>query len=211
MSIHQSTYARIGFSVIVILSVLAGIFFVMRPAVPRVSASPYVGLAWGVVQQVAQKTDGQGRVVLLFDESDITAPVLLKAIHAELEMYPNLTVEAVERLDGYFIDWPEITALPAAQFIELVKRYQDADVIVSFIGVPYLNRNEIAELGTDYPLLIGVYHSTNLPESTLATLSFTDLSVLPPLDKRPLSEHLPTTPQEWFEREFRVIESYRRR
>lgn len=95
------------------------------------------------------------------------------------------------------------SGLSGRRYVRTVKKNENADVIVSFVGAPKLTKEEMAEL-SDKPRLIAESRSVdNLPllfENKLIAVAVVSRFQFP----SPGTDN-PKTPQEWFAKRYQVV------
>lgn len=92
-------------------------------------------------------------------------------------------------------------------FADVLRKYPDAGVVVSFIGVPDIEPMEVEKLGRKLPPFVVV---TDMQEKTLGSFfrnNLVTVAIVPRIEPETEEEHHhePTTPSEWFERSYLVI------
>ena len=95
------------------------------------------------------------------------------------------------------------TGLSGRSYVRIVKQYQNADVFVSFIGIPKLTREDIAELGGKPRLVAESSSDDNL--SALLENQLIEVAIVPRLKFPTHRSASPYTPQDRFTERFEIV------
>ena len=93
--------------------------------------------------------------------------------------------------------------LSGQSYVRTVKQYQNADIFVSFIGIPKLTREDIAELGGKPRLVTESSSAENL--SALLENQLIEVAVVPRLTFPTQRSTLQRTPQDRFTERFEIV------
>jgi hypothetical protein len=149
----QMRQAKIIAAVVVML-VAAGLlasrwYFPM----PKIEPRPHAGLGEALAERAVQLAGG-GRVVLLTpDTSGGKFPgtaIQLRAFHAALRR----ANQAVVLTNVIKIDPNRVLRAPPGDFADLLRKFTEADVVVSLLGPPVLNGDQKARVGDKRPKVI---------------------------------------------------------
>lgn len=170
---------------------------------PKIEARPHAGLGEALAQRVAQ-FGGKGRVALLVpDTSEGKFPgaaIQLKAFHAALRR-ANLTVTFTNVVK---IDPNRVLRAPPGDFADLLKKFTDADVVVSLLGPPVLNGDQKARVGERHPKIIAVC-TGDLPKQVNLKTLFAEQFLHAAILSRPgvgLTTPTSENPADWFQHYF---------
>jgi hypothetical protein len=122
---------------------------------PKIEARPHLGIGEALAERVIQ-LGGKGRIALMVpDTSEGKFPgaaIQLKAFHAALRR-ANL---ALALTNVVRIDPNRVLRAPPGDFADLLKKFADADVVVSLLGPPVLSGDQKARMGEKHPKVIAV-------------------------------------------------------
>src|SRR6185369_9875345 len=121
-----------------ILAALVFLFFSLREAPPKVDLRPDRGLGQVLAEQAIKLLGSGGRLSLItLDTSIVRNPALesqLKAFHQALQK-ANLAVTTTNAIK---LDPLRLMRVPPGDFLEIMRKKTDSDVIVSLLGPPLL-------------------------------------------------------------------------
>jgi hypothetical protein len=174
----------------------------------RVEGGPYVALGEVAAKATSGLLEGHGRIVLVVNETDNhTATALgqaVKVFNATLKKAGGVQVAATETIKagaGPAISGAE--PLAPTKFLELVTKHASADALVSFVGVPRLTPEQIGQLPQPRPKIVAAV-TFNLPARSLFDQGVLHLAIVPQSGTEPAAKP-PTTTQEWFDANYRLI------
>ena len=170
------------------------------------SQAPDTGLGFGLAEELVRLTGGQGEIVVLTGDPERDA-LPLRTFKHTLAKHPDLRLMATETLAGRFTPWPETDPLPAEKFLEVMSKYSTATLVISFVGVPHLEPAELATLSPGRPGIVIVYPDTFAPDPVWLDSGRVLAVISPRQNPPPLTEFMPQTHREWFDREFVVAHS----
>lgn len=196
-------------SLLVIVGVLA--FFAVRYIgfPPKVEARPHIGIGRTLAEHAAKLAGVGGRIVLIAPDVSVFrypgAEVQLKAFREALRK-ANLSVGATNliRLDPLRIG---AVGAPAGDFAALLRRYGEADVIVSLLGPPNLPVEQRSKLASKRPRVVALC-SGDMPKQINLQSLFEDNLLHAAIISRPLASapSLATdSPQQWFDHFYQVV------
>lgn len=123
---------------------------------PRVDLRPHEALGEVLAQEALKQLGSGGRVFLM--QRDIALypnPAAAAQVRAFQRALRRAGV-AVAGTNVVKIDPLRLVGAPPAEFFQLLKKASEADVIVSFLGPPVLNADQLARLSGKTPKVIAV-------------------------------------------------------
>jgi|GEM_PF-357102 len=146
-------------AVLVTVGSLITIFYNQFDRRPKVDVAPFEALGSAVAEETAKLSGPSGRVVLLIvDTAKYKIPTLdtlVTSFRKTLEKRGHATITAMEKFrvpPATFMALSAGTLVPPSaglspeQFAKVLAAHGNADVIVSFVGVPPLSAESIGEL-----------------------------------------------------------------
>ena len=173
----------------------------------KVEAGPFTSLGSIMAAQTSQLCQSKGNLVLLLSEADSrnldsaggqAADAFRKALPKSM---PVVATEVVTVPRTHFSG---SEPLPAAKFQQLMQKHVDADVLVSFVGVPRLTPQQMAQLPSPRPKVVAVeVFMFNRPTQALFAQNVVFLAALP----KPGADDgfKPRSAQEWFDARYDLI------
>ncbi len=170
---------------------------------PKIEARPHAGIGQALAERVGQ-FGGKGRIVLIVpDTSEGKFPgaaLQLEAFHAALRR-ANLTVAFTNMVK---IDPNRVLRAPPGDFADLLKKFTDADVVVSLLGPPVLNGDQKARVGERHPKIIAVC-TGDMPRQVNLKTIFAEQFLHAAIISRPgvgLTTPTSDNPADWFQHYF---------
>jgi hypothetical protein len=163
-------------------------------------------LQWRVGEVLAEQS-----VHLLGKDGRIVSIAMNTRDRPQLNMQLEAFKAALRRLGDFELrecdldsrDCVAGTGLSGQSYVRTVKQYQNADVFVSFIGIPKLTREDIAELAGKPRLVAESSSAENL--SAMLENQLIEIAIVPRLKfpmHRSTSQH---TPQDRFTERFEIV------
>lgn len=136
--------------------------YTLVPFPPGIEAGPFRELGARLAKEAAALRAPGSRVVLVTrDNTQFKTPAyeamtagFLQAFAKSGGQPPNVRVLKVDPL--------RVVSVPPVEYVELFRRLEDQDVIVSFLGPPQLDAGQLASIGQRRPRVLAVC-SGNLP------------------------------------------------
>jgi hypothetical protein len=174
----------------------------------KVETGPYLALGEVAAKATSNVLGGRGNVVLLINESDDASSTALgqaiKVFKQTLEK-SGVKVSVVEKLadakSGPIVSG--VDPLQPQKFLELIARHSSADALVSFVGVPRLSLEQIAQLPAQRPKIIAAM-TFNPPSRALFEQHVLVLAIVPQAAGTTGGQP-PQTTQEWFDANYQMI------
>ncbi len=194
---------KIAVSLVLILAAVALLASRHYFSTPNIEARPHAGIGGALAERVIQ-LGGKGRIALMVpDTSEGKFPgaaIQLKAFHAALRR-ANLTVTLTNLVK---IDPNRVLRAPPGDFADLLRKFTDADVVVSLLGPPVLNGDQKARVGEKHPKIIAVC-TGDLPKQVNLKTIFSEQFLHAAVISRPGVGLTPPTsenPADWFQHYF---------
>jgi hypothetical protein len=173
----------------------------------NVPGGPYVALGEMTAKATADMLGGRGKLAIVVGETDKNTDTslgqALKSFTGALKSSSGITVTSTETVPVPATLAPGVEPLTAEQFIELVQKHAGDDVLVSFVGVPRLTRDQIAQLPTPRPKVVAAMNY-NPPSKLLFEQGVLCFAVIPqPAEDS--SGSPPKTTAELFRAHFRFV------
>ncbi len=174
---------------------------------PKIDARPHIGIGQVLAEQAAKLAGTGGRIVLVAPDTSVFrypgSEVQLEAFHSSLRK-AGLTIAATNWVK---LDPDRPLRVPPGDFMELLRKQSDSDVVVSLMGPPTLNPDQKAKLGQKHARIVALcagdmpkqINLQNLFEENL--LHAAVVSRASPSLNGPLSDD----PQKWFEYLYQVV------
>lgn len=170
---------------------------------PKIESRAHAGIGEALAERVRQ-LGGKGRVVLIAPDTSAGkfpgAAIQLRTFHAALRR-ANLSVAMtnVVRLDPN-----RLLRAPPGDFANLLKKFTEADVVVSLLGPPVLNGDQKARVGEKHPKIIAVC-TGDLPRQVNLKPIFAEQFLHAAIISRPgvgLTTPASESPADWFQHYF---------
>ena len=197
--------ALVATGAILVTAICAGWIFYSQFGAPKYNVGLHKRIGEVLAEQTAKVVGAKGRLVLL------TIP---SGADPELKTQLEAFQRTLKRLGQYDIKEHEVDTkdqakyragggLSGRKFVRAVKNHPHADAIVSFIGIPTLSNDEVAELGTRPKFIAESCSSEHLSE--LFKQQILQAAVVSRFVFPASGPHKPKTPQEWFDKRYQVV------
>lgn len=196
-------------SIVVIVACAGVLFFRFAGLPPRIDARPHIGIGEALAEQAAKLAGSSGKITLIAPDTSVHrhpgAKVQLKAFFKALRR-ANLTVGATNFVK---IDPLRLVRVPPDDFVNLLRKQSEADVIVSLLGPPIPTSEQKARLPAKHGRVVAVC-SGDMPRHVNLKSLFDDNLLHAAIVSRPSPAiSLPQTddPQLWFQHFYQTITS----
>jgi hypothetical protein len=192
---------------LVILAAVAFIYFSMTPRPPSVESNPHEALGQAVAKEAVNLLGSGGRVTLVVRDTRVfpnPATDYQVAAFRETLRKAKVSIAATNLIK---LDPLRLPRVAPGDFLEIIKRTQEGDVIASFLGPPVISAKEKAQLGDKRPRIVAVCtgpmpRQINLQELFAQNLLHAAVISLPSPDPAlPKTENL----QIWFDHFFQLV------
>jgi hypothetical protein len=159
-----------------------------------------------MAEETSRVVDHRGKIVVITMDNR-TAPELkvqLEAFQKQLKLLGGVAIKETVALDpGDNPKYRPGAGLSAKRFLKLVRKNQEVDALVSFVGSPELTDEELAQMKA-VPKLIAETHS---PEKLLNLLEKKVLlsAIVPRYEFPAPGPRRPQTSRQWFDRYFQIL------
>lgn len=162
-------------------------------------------LQTGIGEALAQRTisllNGNGKVLVVTLEPGDSPTVRCQfdAFQAALRLSPGITLVKIETLDAdKKSKYGPGAGLSASRLLRLIGKNPDIDALISFVGLPDLDENELQQLGRHGPRLIGFSRHRKKLGSLLASRRL-EAAAVPRFQFPSPIQGTPSSPSEWFD------------
>ena len=138
------------------LAAWAVLFFTLYPLPPGFDRGPHRALGQVLAQETLKLQQPGSRVILITRDTDnFETP----AFEAQLEGFQQglkkgrVEIAATRR---FKVDPLRVLGVPSGDFLELLSKTSEKDVIVSLLGPPVLDAGQLARLDASRPLVLAV-------------------------------------------------------
>jgi hypothetical protein len=196
-------------SVVCVMVVIAAIIWCARVLRQdgAIEMGPYTAAGELLADETARLLNGQGQIVVVaLDTKKIPIPYAdaqLKAFQNRLKKKSRITIAAIELVSP--ASGEGMINLPGAKYLEVVRQYDGADAIVSFVGSPGLTAAELHKLPAKRPRAI-VFGDTMGPQlQGLFQSGIVQVAVTKRFTQQPGPGREPQTSEEWFDFYFQLV------
>jgi hypothetical protein len=176
---------------------------------PRVEVRPHEALGEVMAQEAIKQLGPGGRIFLMQRDTVLypnpAAAAQVRAFHRALR---RAGVSAAGT-NVAKIDPLRMVSAPPADFFQLLKKASEADVVVSFLGPPVLNADQLAKLGGKAPKVVAVCSGAMPKQLNLKQAFESKLLHVAVLSRTDVSGNLPDSghAQAWFNHYFTLATS----
>ena len=132
----------------VILAAAGWLYLFLFPTPPAIDARPHQGLGEVMAAEALKLLEPGARLIVITRDQD---SFVLPAMSTQLESFLK-TVKAAgnapHTVRAIKVDPLRVVSVPPGDFHEMLRQGKDNDVIVSFLGPPALNAEQLLRLGT---------------------------------------------------------------
>ena len=205
----QMQKVKTGLSLATIVASMAVLLFHFFQLPPKIDPRPHIGIGNVLAEQAAKALGTGGRIILVApDTATFRWPgpeVQLKALFSALRKR-NLAVAVTNVIK---LDPGRLVRVNADDFMNLLRKQSEADVVVSLLGPPLPNADQKARLPAKRPRVIAVC-AGDMPKQINLSALFDDNLLHVAIVSRPApAVGLPETddPQTWFDHFYQVAAS----
>ena len=191
----------------VILAALGSLYLSLIGLPPRVEVRPHEALGEAMARETRKQLGSGGRILLIRRDTSIypnpAADAQIRAFHRELRKAgASVATTTVIKKDPL-----GLLSVPPGDFVKIMEKASESDVIASFMGPPTLTADQLAKLGAKRPKVVAVC-SGDMPRQVELKLRFEQKLVETAiLNRRDVPPGLPASdsPQAWFDHFFVVV------
>jgi hypothetical protein len=132
----------------VVLAAAGWLYLFLFPTPPAIDARPHQGLGEVIAAEALKLLEPGARLIVITRDQE---SFVLPAMSAQLESFLKaVTVagKAPHAVRAIKVDPLRVVSVPPGDFHEMLRQGKDNDVIVSFLGPPALNADQLLRLGT---------------------------------------------------------------
>jgi hypothetical protein len=193
---------------IAVIIVSAGILFLRFVGLPpRIDARPHIGIGEALAEQAAKLVGSGGKITLIAPDNSVHrhpgAEVQLKIFFKALRR-ANLTVSATNLIK---LDPLRLVRVPPDDFVNLLRKQSEADVIVSLLGPPIPTPEQKGRLPAKHGRVVAVCSGDMPRQVNLKSLFEDNLLHAAIVSRTSPAISLPPTddPQLWFQHFYQTI------
>lgn len=142
------------------MAAAARLILFLFPSPPPIDSRPHRGLGEAMASEALKLMEGDARLIVLSrDQESFDLPALevqqrsfLKAIESAGKQAHTIRAMKVDPL--------RVVAAPSGDFFDLLRQGKETDVIVSFLGPPVLNPEQLLRLGTKRSRVVALCSGT---------------------------------------------------
>lgn len=143
-------------AMLVMLGASAWLYFFFNPLAPGIDHQPHEALG-EVLAQETIKLLGTGGKVIILGRNTVTFPN--PASDTQLKRFEQTLKKGgvkVTTLHLLKMNPISLMMVPSGDYLEIVKKCSEADVIVSFLGPPALSDEQLGKVGSKRPKVVAV-------------------------------------------------------
>jgi hypothetical protein len=147
---------KTGVSLAIIIASLGFLAFHFFGPLPKIDPRPHIGIGNALAEQAAKALGGGGRIILIAPDTSVFrwpgAEVQLKTLHnafrkAKLEVAATNTIK---------LDPGRLMRVNGEDFLNVLRKQSEADVIVSLLGPPVLTTEQKAKVPAKHARVVAV-------------------------------------------------------
>ncbi len=195
---------------VAILTIIASVVFIFATqyqGTPKRDKKPYIAIGEVMAEETAKLLNNQGQVVVV--DMDIRqwpmGKIQREAFQKILGKHQGITMAGTENvpMEKVYRSDPGM-AFTSEMFFELLSKYPNISAIVSFLGAPVLQDEEIARLGTNIPKII-VLSPIGTGLKKLLEGQVVQVAIVSRSESGLPSSKESETIREWFDRHYQVL------
>lgn len=138
------------------LAAWVGLHAYLHPGPPAMDRKPHEALGEVLAAEALARLKPGARLLVIARDPE---PYQVPASAAQLESFESAILRGGGQIAGCHwikLDPLRLPAVPPGDFFDLIRRGREDDVIVSFIGPPVLEMDQVSMLGTRRPQVLAV-------------------------------------------------------
>jgi hypothetical protein len=203
----QMQKVKAAVSLVIIFTSVAFLAFRFFGPLPKIDARAHVGIGNVLAEQAVSALGSGGRITLIAPDTSVYrhpgAEVQLKAFHRAIRK-ANLTVAATNSIK---LDPLRLIRVSAEDFVNLLRKQSEGDVVVSLLGPPTPTAEQRAKLPVKHARVVAVC-SGDMPRQINLPMLFEENLLYAAIVSRTtpaLSPPQTDDPQAWCEHLYQVI------
>ena len=174
---------------------------------PRLDARPHVALGRVMAEEALKLRSPGGRILLVCrDTIRFRSPASvaqLRGFHSALKA----NGAAVASTNSLKIDPLRLMSVPGLDYLHILKAASEADVVVSFLGPPVLNPDQLARLSEKRPRVVAVCSGAMPMQVNLKRIFDEKLLHVAVISRPDITTNAPPsdTPRGWFDHLYSLV------
>jgi hypothetical protein len=204
MSYTQKT-TLVGIGAILVTASCAGWIYYSQFKAPKHNVALHERIGEVLAEQTAKVVGPKGRLVVLTIPAgaDPELKTQLEGFHRALKRLGQYDTKEHEVDTKDQLKYRAGSGLSGRKFVRAVKNHPRADALVSFIGIPSLSADEVAQIGTRPKFIAESCSTEHLSE--LFTQQILQAAVVSRFEFPAPGPHKPKTPQQWFDKRYQIV------
>ncbi len=192
---------------LIIVGALGCLFFSLHEFGPDFDPKPHEALGQVMAEEAAKLVESGGRVIVIARSTAIfrnpAADVQWQSFYRSIQK-AKLIIAAT---NIFKINPILLVRVPPGDFVEILRRASESDVVVSFLGPPVLNAEQLGRLGEPRPKVLALCAGSMPSQINLKQLFQMRLLHVAIISRKnaALSSPPPTGPAGWFEQLYLVV------
>src|SRR5437016_7352122 len=152
----RSDRAKTVAALVTIAGAAAAIYFSLGEAPPQVDSRPQEALGQVLAEEAAKLVGPGGRITLITrDTTDFKNPAAESQVRGFQRALRDakLTISSTNLIKQ---DPLRLVRVPPEEFLQIIRKHSEGDVIVSLLGPPILNDEQRGKLGENRPRIVAV-------------------------------------------------------
>jgi len=194
-------------SIVVIVACAGVLFFRFVGLPPRVDARPHIGIGEALAEQAVKLVGSGGKITLIAPDTsvhrhpgaEVQSKVFFKALRRA-----NLTVSSTNLIK---LDPLRLMRVPPDDFVNLLRKQSEADVVVSLLGPPIPTAEQKGKLPAKHGRVVAVCSGDMPHQINLKSLFDEHLLHAAIVSRTSPAISVPQTddPQSWFQHFYQTI------
>jgi hypothetical protein len=141
---------------VITVAAWAGLYLVLHPRPPGVDYRPHAAVGEVLAAEAVELAEPGARLIVIARDP---TPYRVPASDAQLNGFLNALKKSGRSVDGIRkvkLDPLRLVAVPPGDFFDQIRLGRNNDVIVSFLGPPVLDNQQLAKLATKRPKILAV-------------------------------------------------------
>src|SRR6266436_579575 len=192
---------------LIIVGALACLFFSLHEFGPDFDPRPHEALGQVMAEEAAKLVENGGRVIVVGRSTSIfknpAADVQLQSFYRAIQK-AKLSIAATNL---FKLNPILLVRVPPGDFVEILRRASESDVVVSFLGPPVLNPEQLVRLGEPRPKVLALCTGTMPSQINLKQLFQLKLLHVAIISRKnaTLSSPPPANLAGWFDQLYLVV------
>ena len=188
-----------------IIAAFLWIVRVLREGAPDLE--PFAMAGEVLADETASLLNGEGQIVVVALDTEASpipyAVAQLAAFEKKLKKKSRINIMAIERVSPG--SGEALIYLSGAKYSELVRRYEGADAIISFVGSPSLTEAELRQLPANPPRGVMLGDTMGAHLQRLFQAGIVEVAVTKRFTPQAGPGREPSTSKEWFDFYFELV------